>query len=280
MRIAIAGATGFIGRHLCAALRRRGDEVTEISLRDPAGAALRCEGLNAVVNLAGEPIAQRWTAEVKQRIESSRVDAPRAFIEALARLNAKPRSYISASAVGYYGVSETETFTEASGPGNDFLARVCAKWETEAERAMGLGMRVSIVRTGIALGNDGGALKAMLAPFKMGAGGIVGTGKQWLSWIHIDDVVGIYLLALDGATSFLNATAPAPVTNADFTHALGNVLKRPTPLPVPTFGLRMMFGEGADILLQGQRVLPERVLEQGYQFKFTSLHSALENLLR
>lgn len=279
MRIAVAGATGFIGRHLTAALRARGDEVVELSLRDPAQAAAQCDGIECVVNLAGEPISQRWSAAVKQRIVHSRTSAPHAFIDGLAKLGRTPRSYISASAVGYYGTSETETFTEASGPGNDFLAKTCIGWEEEAERAMTFGMRVAIVRTGIALGTDGGALKAMLPPFKLGGGGIVGNGRQWLSWIHIDDVVGIYLMAIDGATNFLNATAPTPVTNADFTHALGHALHRPTVLPVPTLALRMMLGEGADIVLTGQRVLPARTLEQGYRFKYTSLHDALANLL-
>lgn len=279
MRIAVAGATGFIGRHLTAALRNRGDEVIELSLRDPARAALQCEGLDAVVNLAGEPISQRWSPAVKERIADSRIKTPHAFIDGLAKLGRTPRSYISASAVGYYGTSETATFTENSGPGNDFLARVCTGWESEAERAMSFGMRVAIVRTGIALGTDGGALKAMLPPFQMGAGGIVGSGRQWYSWIHIDDVVGIYLMALDGATNFLNATAPTPVTNADFTQALGHALNRPTVVPVPTFALRMMLGEGADIVLTGQRVLPERTIEQGYRFKYTSIHDALASLL-
>ncbi len=279
MRVAIAGASGFIGRHLSAALRDRGDTVLETSLRDPRAAAAACAGADAVVNLAGEPIGQRWNAAVKDRIVSSRVDLPRAFIAELGAADDRPTAYISSSAVGYYGTSETETFTESSPAGGNFLAHVCEGWEREASRAAEHGMRVSIVRTGVALGHDGGALAQMLPPFKMGAGGIVGNGRQWISWVHIDDVVGIYLLALSGTSGVLNATAPNPVTNEQFTRALGEAVHRPTVLPTPTFALRLMLGEGADILLTGQRVIPQRTQAEGYRFAFETLSDALPALV-
>jgi hypothetical protein len=279
MRIGIIGASGFIGRHLTAALRARGDEIVAASLRDPASAATAVGACDAVVNLAGEPIAQRWTPEIKAKIESSRVDGTRALLEALGRQEAPP-VYVAASAIGYYGYSETATFTEASAPGSDFLARVCLRWEEAANHASELGMRVAHVRTGIVLGKDGGALAKMLPPFSLGAGGVIGSGKQWMSWVHIDDTVGIYLAALEGASGALNATAPAPSTNAEFTRALGNALHRPTFLPTPIFALRAMLGEGADLLIQGQRVLPARTQELGYRFKFDTLDAALADILK
>ena len=278
MRVGLIGATGFIGRHLQQALRARGDELVTASLRDPKAAAAQVAACDAVVNLAGEPIAQRWNEQVKAAIASSRIDAPRALIDALAALPQRPSAYISASAIGYYGTSETATFTEESAPGSDFLADVCKGWEREALRAQEFGMRVALVRTGIALG-DGGALAQMLPPFKLGAGGIIGNGKQWMSWVHVDDVAGVYLLALDGASGALNATAPAPVTNAQFTKALGRAVHRPTILPTPTFALRAILGEGADMLLQGQKVLPARTQAQGYRFRFTDLDAALANIV-
>ncbi|HET9030887.1 MAG TPA: TIGR01777 family oxidoreductase [Candidatus Aquilonibacter sp.] len=279
MRVGVLGAKGFIGGHLTSALRARGDDVLTASLRDPQAAAAQLSGCDAIVNLSGEPISQRWNAAVKHNIVYSRTELPRRFLDAIAAQPVKPAAYISASAVGYYGTSETETYTEQSPPGTDFLAGVCVQWEREALRAQTLGMRVAIVRTGIALGRDGGALAQMLPPFRLGAGGIVGDGRQWLSWIHIDDVVGIYLRAIDGASGIINATAPVPVRNAEFTRALGHAVHRPTILPTPTFALRLMFGEAADILLTGQRVLPDRALADGYSFAFTDVEAALANLV-
>ncbi|HEX3671027.1 MAG TPA: TIGR01777 family oxidoreductase [Candidatus Cybelea sp.] len=279
MRILLLGASGFVGKHLSAALRARGDETIDGSLRDPAAAARSAAQCDAIVNLAGEPIAQRWNDSVKQRIEASRVEAPRRFIEALSAVERRCTVYVSASAIGYYGTSETETFVESSPPGDDFLARVCVGWEREAQKAAQLGMRVAVVRTGVALGDDGGALEKMLPPFRAGIGGVVGSGRQWISWVHIADLAGIYLRAIDSVEGPLNATAPYPVSNADFTHALGKALHRPTLLPVPTLALRAMLGEGADMLLQGQRVLPQRTQELGYRFAFEHLTDALANLL-
>ena len=279
MRIGVLGGSGFIGRHLVSALQARGDEVVITSLRDPWSAASQCARCDVIVNLAGEPLAQRWNKAVKEKIVRSRVEQPRAFLTALGSTDHQAKAYISASAIGYYGTSETATFTEHSPPGNDFLAHVCADWERETNHAADLGMRVAIVRTGVALGKDGGALAKILPPFRAGAGGIVGTGRQWLSWVHVDDAVGVYLMAIDGTSGAVNATAPKPVTNAEFTHALGAAVHRPTVLPMPTFALRLALGEGADILLTGQRVLPERTQAEGYRFRFPTLSDALPVLV-
>ena len=279
MQILILGASGFVGKHLTAALRRRGDAIVEASLRDPAAAATAAKECDGVVNVAGEPLGQRWNDAVKRRIEESRVELPRRFLDAVAQRSSRCAFYVSASAIGYYGTSETETFVESSGPGDDFLARVCIGWEREASRAAELGMRVAIVRSGLALGNDGGALPRMLPPFRAGMGGVVGSGRQWVSWIHIDDLVGIYLAAIDRIDGVVNGCAPSAVTNATFTQTLGAALHRPTKLAVPTFALRAMLGEGADILLYGQHVVPERLLQLGYGFTFAELTDALANLL-
>ncbi|HVN69767.1 MAG TPA: TIGR01777 family oxidoreductase [Candidatus Binatia bacterium] len=279
MRILVLGASGFVGRHLGAALRGRGDAVVEASLRDPVAAASVAAECDAVVNLAGEPIAQRWNAGVKRRIEESRVERPRRFLDALAQRTRRCTVYVSASAVGYYGTSESATFVEESPPGPDFLARVCAGWEREAYRAGELGMRVAIVRTGVALGRDGGALQKMLPPFRAGLGGVLGSGRQWLSWVHVADLGRIYLLALDRAEGPLNGVAPQPATNATFTRELATALNRPALLPVPAFALHALFGEGATVLLDGQRVLPRRTQELGYRFEFAELKDALANLL-
>lgn len=274
MKITILGASGFIGRHLGMALRARGDVVTTASLRSARLAANACNGADVVVNLAGEPVAQRWTASVKEKIRTSRVDAVRALMTELASVTNKPAAYVSASAVGYYGTSETATFDETSGPGNDFLASVCVAWEEEADRAAALGMRVAKVRTGLVLGSDGGALAKLLPIFKLGGGGIVASGRQWYSWIHIDDQVGIYLHAIDGADGILDATAPTPVRNAEFTSALARALHRPAFLPVPEFAMNLVFGEGAVIVVDGQCVLPTRTLATGYTFTYPTIDGA------
>ena len=281
MRVCVLGASGFVGRHLTQALQARGDEVTGVSLRDPSAAATTAATCDAIVNLVGEPIAQRWNDGVKQAILESRTDVPRRFIEALGRVESrKTKTYVSASAIGYYGMSETATFVEENPPGSDFLAQVCEAWEHTAQTARELGLRVGIVRTGLALGNDGGALAKLLPPFRLGLGGVVGTGRQWYSWVHVADLVGIYSSVLDGGEGPFNATAPNPVTNAEFTHALGEVLHRPTSFPAPQFALKLMLGEGASVVTTGQRVIPKRITEEcGYSFAFSDLESALTNLL-
>jgi len=277
--VTLLGASGFVGRALVAALRARGDRVRTVSLRDPEAAASATAGSDAVVNLAGATLAARWSQARLREIERSRVDLPHAYIDALARLPAPPRVYVSASAVGYYGCSRSATFDETSSPGDDFLARVCAGWEREATRAGALGMRVAILRTGLVLGRGGGALARLLPIFRAGVGGIVADGEQWYSWIHLDDAIGLYLLALDGFAGTLNATAPEPVTNRAFTRALGAALHRPTPFPVPAFALRLILGDGAMLLTDGQRVLPRAALAAGYTFRYPTLELALSSLV-
>jgi uncharacterized protein (TIGR01777 family) len=275
----VLGGNGFVARRLVRALQARGDAVSVSSLRDPQAAAAATAGHDAVVNLAGASVSERWSDAQKKAIADSRIALPHAYLDALAAAGAKPSVYVSASAIGYYGTSATATFTETSPPGDDFLARVCVGWETEARRAETLGMRVALIRTGLVLGTDGGALAKLLPIFKLGLGGPIGSGTQWYSWIHIDDLVGIYLLALDGASGPLNGTAPAPVTNRAFTDALGAALHRPAFLPVPAFAISAILGEGAVVVVEGQRVLPEATHERGYTFVYPTLAGALAALV-
>lgn len=275
MKVLILGASGFIGSRLAATLRTHGISVVTASLRNPEQAAQAAAGCDAVVNLAGEPIAQRWTARVKTAVRESRTTIPAKFLEALGRIAGRPKHYISASAIGYYGNSLDQTFDEKSPAGKGFLAEICAAWEHEATRALELGMTLSIVRTGLVCGAGGGALAALLPIFRLGLGGPVGNGEQWYSWVHVDDVIGIYLHALDGVEGVLNAVAPEPVRNAEFTAALASAVHRPAIFPVPPFALRLMLGEGATVAVDGQRVLPARTIETGYAFRYPSLAPAL-----
>ncbi|HEY9085110.1 MAG TPA: TIGR01777 family oxidoreductase [Candidatus Tyrphobacter sp.] len=277
-RVALLGGSGFIGTALATALRARGDEVSLLSLRAPRAAAAAASACGVIVNLAGEPIAQRWTPKIKRRILDSRTRAPRDFLEALAALPRTSRAYVSASAIGYYGSDPDATFDETSLSGNDFLARVCLGWEREAQGAEALGMRTACVRTGLLLGH-GGALAKMLPLFALGLGGRYGDGRQWYSWIHIDDAIALYLLAIDGLRGAVNATAPHPVRNADFAATLARALRRPAFLAVPAFALRLALGEGAQVILGGQRVLPKRAEELGFRFKFPELLGALKPLV-
>jgi uncharacterized protein len=279
VRVTVLGASGFIGRALCAALERRGDEVRSASLRDPARAAEASAGSAVVVNLAGAPVAQRWTEAHRREITTSRVDLPHAYLTALERIEPRPQAYVSASAIGYYGTNRNATFTETSPPGDDFLARVCVAWEAEAERARALGMRVARVRTGLVLGRNGGALPPLLRLFRLGLGGPVASGEQWYSWIHLDDQIGLYLLAIDGADGALNATAPEPYVNRAFTRALAAAVHRPAFLPVPAFALRALLGDAASLVTEGQRVLPAAALAAGYTFRFPQLDAALASLV-
>jgi uncharacterized protein (TIGR01777 family) len=278
MKVTIVGASGFIGRHLTAALQARGDTVVATSLRDESAAARASEGADVVVNLAGEPVAQRWTPAVKEKIRSSRVESATALIDAIGALEKKPSAYVSASAIGYYGRSEDATFEESSAPGDDFLAQVCVAWEATADRAASFGMRVAKIRTGLVLGKDGGALAKLLPLFRLGAGGIVASGRQWYSWISIDDLVGIYLHAIDGTDGVLDGTAPNPVRNSEFTRVLAAALHRPAFFPVPAFAVAAILGEGAHVVTEGQRVLPARTLATGYAFRHESLAAAFAAL--
>jgi uncharacterized protein len=279
MNIAITGASGFIGQALARRLRAAGHHVTSVSLRTaprPEGFA----GCDAVVHLAGEPVAQRWTAAARERILSSRVQATRGLVAALHHhpSGAKPPSVlVSASAVGYYGSRGDEVLTEEAAPAGDFLASVCAGWEQEARMAESFGVRVVTPRIGVVLGPDGGALRQILLPFKMGVGGRLGSGRQWMSWIHLDDLIALidFAIATPAISGPVNATAPHPVTNAEFTRALAAVLHRPAIFPVPEFALKLLFGEMSQVLLGSQRVIPKAALRAGFEFRYSDVGLAL-----
>jgi uncharacterized protein (TIGR01777 family) len=296
VRVAVVGATGLIGRRLCAALIARGDEVRAVSrggaagiegaadIRwDPAEAAPPQEvahGVDAVVNLAGAPIeAKRWTAARKRLIRESRTLTTRALAEALAGEGAAG-VLVNASAVGYYGPTGDELVDEATGPGSDFLADTCVAWEREALRAREAGVRVVVVRTGIVLAGDGGALPKLALPVKLFAGGPIGGGAQWVPWIHIDDEVGLIVHALDHGEveGPLNATAPAPERQRDMVRALARVLGRPAVLPTPAVALRLAMGEMATLALDGQRAVPRAAVSSGYGFRFPELEPALRDI--
>lgn len=299
-KITITGATGLIGTRLVAALKARGDDITVLS-RSAGRAAERLgvaavgwdpkagpapaealDGRDAVVNLAGAPVAQRWSAKVKQDIHDSRVLGTRNLVAALGALgDARPGVLVSASAVGYYGAHGDEEIAETAPPGHDFLADVCVAWEREAQAAEELGVRVAIIRTGVVLDADGGALAKMLTPFKLGVGGPVAGGGQYMPWIHVDDLVAMYVAAIDDGrwTGAYNGTAPTPVTNAVFSKALGRALHRPAFSPVPSFALRLLYGEMAEIVTEGQRAVPERALAAGFAFAHADLDEALQSAL-
>lgn len=295
MRVAVTGATGRIGRHLAARLRERGDEVTALS-RDPAAGvrwdataepapAAALAGRDAVVHLAGEDVAQRWSAEAKRRIRASREVGTRNLVAGLRALPAAecPGVLVSGSASGYYGSRGDEEVTERDGPGEGFLADVCVAWEREAQAAESLSptLRVVRIRTGIVLDRDGGALAKMLPPFRLGVGGPVAGGRQWMPWIHRDDEVGILLTALDDDrwSGPVNACAPSPVTNRAFSRALGRALGRPAVAPVPGAAIRALYGEMASIVTTGVRMVPARAQELGYAFAHPGLDAALRAAL-
>jgi hypothetical protein len=233
------------------------------------------------VNLAGENVAQRWTTAIKKRIYESRVDGTRAVVRALAGLDQKPSVLINASAIGYYGSRGDEILTEGSAPATDFLGVLCAAWEREAREAESFGVRVVCPRVGVVLGHAGGALSRMLPAFRLGAGGRLGSGNQWMSWIHLDDLVNLIAFGLSNAAlkGPVNATVPHPVSNAEFTQELARALHRPAIFPVPGFALKLLFGEMSSMLLGGQRVVPQAALAAGFAFRYSDLGSALADLL-
>jgi uncharacterized protein (TIGR01777 family) len=238
------------------------------------------DGVDAVVHLAGEPIAQRWNDEVKEKIRASRATGTRHLVQALSTARQRPAVLICGSAIGYYGSRGDEVLTESSAPGSGFVAEVCMAWEKEADLTESLGIRLVKLRTGVVLGSNGGALAKMLPPFKAGMGGRLGHGDQWMSWVHIDDLVGIIQHALENPLrGAVNGTSPNPVTNADFTRALGHGLSRPAVVPVPAFTLRFMFGEMSEVMLSSQRVLPKAAEAAGYTFRYPGLEPALANVL-
>jgi uncharacterized protein (TIGR01777 family) len=294
MRVTLTGATGLVGGKLVRELIARGDEVTVLSrsaekriegaevgqwaepTADPAPAAA-LDGRHAVIHLAGEPVAQRWSADVKRRIRESREAGTRNLVAGMRAAATPPPVLVCSSAVGYYGPHGDERLDESAPPGDDFLAEVCVAWEREALAA---DARVALVRTGIVLSSEGGALATMLPFFKLGAGGPVAGGRQYMPWIHLDDLVGIYLAALDGGWQGpVNGSAPEPVTNREFSKTLGRVLHRPAFAPVPKLAVKVLYGEMADIVAKGQRAVPKRTLELGYEFRHTDLEAALRSAL-
>ena len=301
MRVTVTGATGLIGTRIVAALARRGDEVTVLS-RDPGRARGRLgpgieaiawdplgepaptdalAGRDGVIHLMGEPVAQRWSDAAKERIRTSREVGTANLVAGLRAADPRPRALVSASAVGYYGARGDEEVPESTPAGDGFLAQVCVAWEQAAQAAAELGMRVAIVRTGIVLDADGGALAKMLPPFKAGVGGPVAGGKQWMPWSHVDDLVGLDLAALDRDdwSGPLNGSAPTPVTNKDFSKALGRALHRPAVAPVPALALRALYGEMAEIVTTGQRAVPQRALALGHGYAHPGLDEALRSAL-
>jgi uncharacterized protein (TIGR01777 family) len=299
MRITLTGATGFIGARL---VQRWLQDKHELhSLGRSAGKlpqAVRfwkwaepertapplesLEGSDAVVHLAGEPVAQRWTQEAKERIRASRIDVTGNLVKAISQLHRKPSVLISGSAVGYYGSRGDEVLTEESAPGRGFLPDLCVEWERRAQQAAASGLRVVCLRTGIVLGVEGGALTKMLTPFRLGIGGPLGTGEQWMPWIHADDMVGLidFALKTESVQGPLNGCAPNPVTNRDFSSQLGSALHRPAVVPTPEFAIKLLFGEMAEVILASDRMLPKAALAAGYGFHFPELCAALNQLLR
>ena len=299
MKVAITGASGFIGSYLADRLRNQHHHLVLLSRNPPRethvtkqdwvswdpgtadGWEQSLDGVDGIFNLAGEPIAaKRWSDAQKERIRSSRVESTKALVHAIAKAKEKPKFLINASAVGYYGPRGDETITEDGGPGNDFLSRVCVAWEEEARKAEAYGVRVVLVRTGIVLDQGKGALAKMVPPFKFFAGGPLGSGNQWMPWIHIEDQIGLllFLLQNQNARGPFNATAPNPVTMAEFGKTLGDVLNRPSWATVPAGVLTLLVGEMAEMLLNGQRAVPQKALKLGYEFRYSTLMPALQSL--
>ena len=297
MKVLISGSHGLVGRALIKSLLSKGDTVARLVREAPSGSsdiewhpnqgqiyAARLNGFDVVVHLAGESIASgRWSEEKKKRIRESRIKGTQLLSGALSQSSQPPTVFVCASAIGYYGDRRDELLTEESSPGKGFLADVCQEWEAAAEPAKEKGIRVVKARFGVILDRDGGALAKMLPPFRMGIGGKVGDGKQWMSWIALPDVVGALQFVIENheLSGPVNFVAPNPVTNATFTSTLGKVLRRPTFLPVPAFGARLAFGEMADaLLLSSQRVEPRRLNETGFHFKYSNLKDALSEILQ
>jgi uncharacterized protein (TIGR01777 family) len=306
MRVFITGGTGLIGTRLLGRLGERGDQVVLLTrrpavARDKVGGGTVVEGdpkqpgpwmdavadCDAVINLTGENVfGKRWNDDFKKELVASRVKSSENVVQALARSPQTPgggaKVLVNASAVGYYGPHGDEEIDEGAPPGDDFLAHICIDWEKAARGAEAAGVRLAIMRIGVVLDREGGALATLLTPFKLGVGGPAGSGKQWMPWIHHADVVGLLLFALDNAAAQgpINATAPNPVTNKEFARALGRALHRPAFLPTPGFGLRLMVGEVADVVLTGQRVIPRRALQLGHVFRFPTLDAALADILK
>ena len=287
MKVLLTGGTGFIGSRLRPALAARGHEVKVVSRKPGADFDWTAESIrrgvretDAIVHLAGEGIAdRRWTAARKRALVESRVRTTRLLAEAAAET--RPRCLLTASAVGYYGPSEAEGLTEDAPPGDDFLARLCVEWEASTAPAREAGVRVATPRFGVVLHPEGGALRKMLLPFRMFVGGPIGSGEQWMSWIHLADLLAliVFLLEHDDARGPFNATAPRPVRMKEFAHSLGRALHRPSLVPLPALVPRLLLGEAADVVLTGQHVVPRRATESGFRFSFPEIEPALRDLV-
>ncbi|MDY6898620.1 MAG: TIGR01777 family oxidoreductase [Cyanobacteriota bacterium] len=305
MKVAITGATGFVGSRLVEKLQNQGMKILVLTRNTERARKLfpanvypdveiiaytptdkgswqneiaNCEG---IVNLAGAPISEgRWTTERKQEILNSRKLTTQKIVEAIGNSSTKPQVLVNASAIGYYGTSETATFDENSASGNDFLAQVCQIWEAEAQKVTDSNVRLVILRFGIVLGMEG-ALGKMITPFKLFAGGPIGSGEQWFSWIHLDDIVSLILQALTNSemSGVYNGTAPNPVRMAELSTTMGKVMNRPSWLPVPAFAIEAMLGDGAVVALEGQKVLPKRTLDSGFKYDYSDLEPALKEIL-
>lgn len=302
MKILLTGGTGFVGTALRESLTEKGNELIVLTRQsgrenhpgirtryvywNPSEQGMwekELDGVDAVVNLAGESIVgKRWSEGQKRKIRQSRTESTKALVEGIQKIRRKPSLFLNASAVGYYGPHGDEEITEDSPAGHDFLAETCKAWEAEALRIESLGIRTIRLRIGIVLEMGGGALAKMLTPFKLGLGGPLGTGAQWMSWIHRKDLIGLihFLLEKKDVRGVYNGTAPHPVTMREFSGTLGRVLHRPAFFPVPGFVLKILLGEMADMLLTGQRVIPKRAITAGYSFKFPSLEPALKEILK
>lgn len=305
MKIAITGATGLVGSRLVEKLHQEGNQLLIFTRNPskaqrvfPASAYSQLEivqytpqesgewqksisGCDAVVNLAGEPIAERWSPQQKQAIMDSRQIGTRKIVEAIALAEQKPQVLVSGSAIGYYGTDENAAFTEDNGAGNDFLAQVCQNWESEAQKVTESGVRLVILRIGIVLAN-GGALGKMIGPFKMFAGGPIGSGKQWFSWVHRDDLVNLICQAINKTdmSGVYNATSPNPVRMSKLCQTLGEVMNRPSWLPVPDFVLELLLGDGAIVVLEGQQVLPQKTQSTGFNYQYPDLKPALAEIVK
>lgn len=299
MKVLVTGATGFVGKRVVKQLIAAGDEVVVLTRNIPKAAlslGSKCKfvhwpdtnelppvdafaGVDGVINLMGEGIAEKkWDEEQKKKIYDSRIIGTRNVVAAIKSLAKRPKVFVSASAIGIYGNRENEEITESSSTASDFLATVCKDWEFEAKKAEDINTRVVIIRTGVVLGRGGGALAKMLPIFKLGAGGKVGTGRQYMSWIHVDDIAGMYVEAVKNpeVKGIYNGTAPYPATNMEFTKALGKTLRRPTFAPAPAFAIKFAFGEMSQVLLEGQRVLPTHFKEHKFRYRYPTLEMALK----
>ncbi|MGH9821158.1 MAG: TIGR01777 family oxidoreductase [Pyrinomonadaceae bacterium] len=297
MKVLITGASGLIGTALQKSFKEKGCEMVLASRKEAKDdrhvqwdvetgfiESEKLEGIDSVIHLAGENVSGlRWTDEKKKAIRDSRVHGTRSVVEAISKLKRKPRVLIAASAIGFYGDRGDEEMTETSAAGDTFLAEVSKDWEAEARRAEDSGIRTVLLRTGIVLSKDGGALGTMLTPFKFGVGGVIGSGKQWMSWISLDDHIRVIEHALENENvrGAINSVGPNPVTNEEFTKTLGEVLYRPTILPLPSFAVNMVFGEMGDaLLLASTRVLPKRLEDAGFEFEYPKLKAAIEHAVK